>query len=183
MVNSKVVTQLPKALHKLSDDQGANAAVAVILKPTKTDYEILLVKRAENPKDTWSGQTALPGGKRSGEDPNLQATVMRETREETGINLENSQFLGTLPPVQSHPRRDLIILPFVALFKQEPEIRLSKEELSAYAWIPIERIAASNGTAEIRGSKVPAFMLENMLVWGITHRILTELLQAMSQVT
>ena len=62
----------------------------------------MFVKRAEKSTDPWSGQTALPGGKCDPKDQDMKATVVRETLEETGINLlEGYQFLGVMDPVNS----------------------------------------------------------------------------------
>ena len=66
----------------------ANAAVVIILRSNHKDVEVLLVKRAKKITDPWSGQVALPGGKKNSNDENLKNTVIRETLEETGIHLQ-----------------------------------------------------------------------------------------------
>ena len=137
-----------------------NAAVTLLLKPKDEDFEILLVKRATYPADVWSDQMAFPGGKREPQDANLKATVTRETLEETGINLSESRFLGVLNAVQSLPRRDLRILPFVVALENEPKITLNHSELDSYMWVPYEEIVQSKGkTVEPNFGEVPAFIL------------------------
>ncbi|MFB3888615.1 MAG: CoA pyrophosphatase [Candidatus Bathyarchaeia archaeon] len=174
MVNPQTIQKLPSVLRPVTDEQGANAAVALILKPAKSDYEILLVKRAENPKDPWSGQIALPGGKRDSKDADLRATVLRETREETGITLKEKNLLGVLNVLESEPRRNLCILPFAAFLEDDPQIHLSATELEAYMWVPYERIIRSETTVKFGFAKVAAYKLQNATVWGITHRILSD---------
>ena len=78
-----------------SDFLTGNAAVVALLRENNQRVEILFVKRTKTPKDPWSGQTAFPGGKRSSADKDLKDTVIRETCEETSLNLrERCMFLG-----------------------------------------------------------------------------------------
>ena len=68
------------------------AAVAVI----QSGQHLLLLRRAHNPLDPWSGHIALPGGRlESGE--SLLETARRETFEETGIILDDAHCIGSLP--------------------------------------------------------------------------------------
>jgi len=127
-------------LKPISHEQGANAAVALLLTPGRNDVDLLLVKRVETPYDTWSGQMALPGGKREPEDLSLKDTVVRETWEETGVALGRCRFLGVLGAVRSEPKPDFVILPFVVLLDGEPELKLSAGELESFMWVPYEKI-------------------------------------------
>lgn len=53
--------KLSKGLRPISDEQNANAAVALLLKPKNEGFTVLFVKRVENLADPWSGQMAFPG--------------------------------------------------------------------------------------------------------------------------
>ena len=111
--------KLSKLLDPIIENVYANAAVVILLREEEQGCQILLVKRAEKSDDPWSGQTALPGGKRNSEDRNLMETVVRETLEETCINLlEGCRFLGTMEPLRSTQRPEMMILPFVVLLEQ-----------------------------------------------------------------
>src|SRR5690606_20266054 len=73
------------------------AAVSIVLTPDEAGPELLLIKRAVWEGDPWSGQVALPGGRREPGDPTLWHTAARETREETGMDiLRDARLLGTL---------------------------------------------------------------------------------------
>lgn len=63
------------------------------------DPEVLLIKRAARAGDRWTSHIALPGGKRDKEDPHDRATSERETREETGLelNVDHCLYVGNLP--------------------------------------------------------------------------------------
>ena len=175
MVKAIVLTEkLPTVLKSLNDEQKANAAVALILIPTSNDVELLIVRRATRRADPWSGQMALPGGKREKNDENLRATVARETYEETGINLREGTFIGVLSAVQSVPRKDLVILPYVVMLEKEPQVCLNSE-LDAFMWVQYEKIVKTKGkTVESGFGEVSAFLVDNSVVWGITYGILQD---------
>ena len=128
----------------------ADAAVVVLLRKTEQDFEVLFVKRAERPTDPWSGQTALPGGKRNSEDQNLKQTVIRETLEETSINLlEDCRFLGAMETVRSTQRPEMKIIPFVVLQEKEQSIKLN-DELTGYFWASLKGLVQCKGTVKFR---------------------------------
>lgn len=181
LVGVSTVEKLSRILRPISDEQGANAAVALLLKPKGGDLEVLLVRRVENSSDPWSGQMALPGGKRDSADANLPQTVVRETVEETGIKLDHCRFLGVMTALRSEPRPSIKVLPFVVLLEREPQIRLNKKELESFIWVPYEEIVRSKGTTEFSFGKVPAYLLKCGIVWGVTYRILERFVQAIGK--
>lgn len=63
------------------------------------DPEVLFIKRASRAGDRWTGHVALPGGKRDPEDADDQATAIRETWEEIGLDLTAEEYMpvGNLP--------------------------------------------------------------------------------------
>jgi 8-oxo-dGTP pyrophosphatase MutT (NUDIX family) len=178
LVSAEAIAKLPAVLKPISDEQGANAAVALLLKPARNDFDLLLVKRVENPSDTWSGQMALPGGKREPKDTSLKDTVMRETLEETGITLGKRRFLGVLDAVRSEPKPDFKILPFVVLLEDEPKLKLNKAELETFIWAPYQEVVQSKGMVEFSFGKVPAYIFADGIVWGVTYKILSEFIKA-----
>lgn len=63
------------------------------------DPEVLLIKRAARAGDRWTSHIALPGGKMEPDDANDRATSIRETMEETGLelNTDHCLYIGNLP--------------------------------------------------------------------------------------
>ena len=159
-------------LEPASEGQDANAAVALLLKPVDQDLKVLFVKRVENPADPWSGQMAFPGGKRDAKDQNLKQTVVRETLEETNINLlDRCRFLGVMETLRSKQRPEMKILPFVVLLEHEPSIKLN-EELEGFVWISSEELVKHKGTVKFSFGEFPAYIVGNSVIWGLTYRIL-----------
>ena len=158
------------------------AAVAVVIAPDPD--AILLIRRADRLGDPWSGHMALPGGRREPEDPDLLVTVIRETREEVGIDLITEQLLGSLDNVV--PRTPLLppvaVRPFVFLRPARPPLVLNPE-VAAIQWVTLDDLLQPGGyhlaSLEIAGQKreVQAYRLDDAIVWGMTERILSSLFQ------
>ena len=158
-----------------SDFLTGNAAVVALLRENNHHIEILFVKRTQTPKDPWSGQTAFPGGKRSCADKDLKDTVIRETCEETSLNLRKGcRFLGALEPINSIQRPTMKILPFVVWQLEKQEIRLN-HELSNYFWVPFTELTKNKGTTQYLSKNYPAYVIQNHVVWGITYQITNSL--------
>jgi len=159
-----------------SPDESAQAAVAILVRPTLDDLEFLLVKRAEVPGDPWSGDMAFPGGKRTPGDRSLLDTVTREVREETGIDLDGSPAAGFMEPLVSSVRRTLCVQPIIYRLDEEPEVRLNYE-LTRYLWVPSAVLRGSRAQAAVKGWEGPVFMVGGEVVWGLTYRMLDKILE------
>jgi 8-oxo-dGTP pyrophosphatase MutT (NUDIX family) len=154
--------------------------VAVLIAPDPD--AILLIRRADRPGDPWSGHMALPGGRREPEDADLLATVIRETREEVGIDLMTEPLLGSLDDVV--PRTPVLppiaVRPFVFTLVSRPNFDLNPEVADA-RWVQLDRLLQPESRrlvqVEIQGGsrQVEAYHLEDAIVWGMTERILSSL--------
>jgi 8-oxo-dGTP pyrophosphatase MutT (NUDIX family) len=172
----------------LAPDDGAprRAAVAVVFRHTAADQvELLLIKRSEREGDPWSGHVALPGGRHEPSDATLQDTAIRETLEETGIDIaRDGHVLGTLDELR--PRTvalpAIIVTPFVAVVPPDVSIETSDEVADAF-WVRLASFADPSVAVEsevtARGAtwRVPSYHLGAHVVWGMTERILHNLLR------
>lgn len=171
-------TERLRELLKTGEGVRAGAAVAMLLRRDVNDLHVLLVKRAVNPSDPWSGDIALPGGRPHPEDRNLRDTAIRETMEETGIDIRGCDLLGTLNAVNSNVDPVMVVLPFVAVCDEAPKITLSGE-LCSYFWVPIGQLRRSKGVTMVRHREVPSYFVNGEVVWGLTYRMLENLLELM----
>ncbi|MBU7016661.1 MAG: CoA pyrophosphatase [Theionarchaea archaeon] len=174
------IKNLSQVLNPITEEEEATAAVALILTPVNRDVSVLFVKRVERPQDPWSGQVALPGGKRDPADKTLKETVVRETAEETGINILNCGFLGVLKTHISLPRPGMKILPFVILCDDEPLITLNTEELEEFFWISLTELAAKKGRISFPFGEFPAYIIGDHTIWGLTYKIIEDFFQALA---
>jgi len=158
------------------------AAVSVVLR-TSTELEVLLIKRAESERDPWSGHVALPGGRRDPEDANLRRTAIRETSEETGVELSSSGWpMGRLAQVApSHPTLPrMTITPYVFGVPAEIEANAASAEVDRVLWVtlPVLFDPKTLGTTTIQlpagPADFPCYWVSGHAIWGLTFRILSE---------
>jgi 8-oxo-dGTP pyrophosphatase MutT (NUDIX family) len=160
------------------------AAVAIVLHARESGPHVLMLRRATHDGDPWSGQIGLPGGRMEPGDASLLETAIRETREETALDLLASRLLGALDEVR--PRTPalppIIVRPFVFTLGEHsvPPLAASPEVAELF-WAPLEALldpaAAGHATVRIRGDDrtVDAIEFEGRIVWGMTERILRSL--------
>jgi 8-oxo-dGTP pyrophosphatase MutT (NUDIX family) len=159
------------------------AAVAAVLHDEPAGPRVLLMKRVERTGDPWSGHISLPGGGYQASDASLLETAIRETREELGIELAGARVLGGLAPL--HPRSSgplgIEVTPFVFALDAAPEPVCGPEALSAF-WLPLA-LAASGSldamyTYPTTQMEFPSWQYDGHVIWGLTWRILGDLLAA-----
>ncbi len=161
------------------------AAVALLLRETTAgDAELLFIRRAERAGDPWSGQVAFPGGREDALDRSLEATAVRETLEEIGVDLRRAgRVLGTLDDLRpvTPVLPPIVVRPFVVAV--EPLLAVTTgEEVAAAFWVPLAALLAPGASIETavraRGVelRVPAFHHQGEVIWGMTERILQRML-------
>jgi len=161
------------------------AAVAAALRAGADGLEVLLMQRAERPGDRWSGQVSLPGGHIEPDDADAAAAAAREAHEEVGVDLRSdAHCVGELHPVQAMARGrrvDLWITPVVFSYHGAGALTLGPEAADAF-WLPIEPARRGELDAEHRYEHeglvypLPSWRYGERVVWGLTHKILRELL-------
>jgi 8-oxo-dGTP pyrophosphatase MutT (NUDIX family) len=157
--------------------------VALLLVPAPAGLELLLIKRAEHPGDPWSGQMALPGGRKDPLDAHLLATVTRETCEEVGVELSPDRLLGELDDLQPRTRTlpPVMVRPFVFGLPARPEIRTSGE-VALFLWVPLAQFSERRNRTEVpipgRGM-FPGIAVGGQVVWGMTERIIVPFIELM----
>lgn len=190
LLKHKDVARLARALRDTpgkevdAEDGIIWAAIAVTLRLGEAgEPELLMIKRAEHEGDPWSGHVACPGGREEVGDASLEATAIRETREETGIDLGRvGRIIGTLDDLS--PRTPylppIVIRPFVAVAPATVVVTHSEEVADSF-WVSLSvlRDPASwgTGTIQIRGTprQERVFRHGQHQVWGLTERVLRQL--------
>ena len=171
----------PGASLRPPNDGRRCAAVAAVLHDEPAGPRVLLMKRTERLGDPWSGHISLPGGRYDQRDEDLLATAIRETREELGIELAGARLLGNLPtlsPLSAGPN-GIEVTPFVFATQEPVEPHVSAEAAAAF-WLPIET-AMSGALDDLytypgTDRRFPSWRFEGHVIWGLTFRILAELL-------
>ncbi|MCZ7650115.1 MAG: CoA pyrophosphatase [Thermoanaerobaculia bacterium] len=169
---------------------GRKAAVAAVARDGAAGAELLFIRRAEHPRDPWSGQMGLPGGRVDPGDAGPLATAIRETREELALDLAAAgRLLGALSEARTHlrlGRSPYSVAPFVFAIAGDPAFAPSAEVQEAL-WVPLAFLAdparRDSLTWVRRGVPLPmpCCRFEGRPIWGLTLRIVDELLAVAAQ--
>lgn len=160
------------------------AAVGLLLAPAEDDHlELLLIRRAEQPGDPWSGQMALPGGRRDPSDLDLLATVARETWEEVGVRVSRDELLGELDDLEPRTRTlpPVVVRPFVFGLAAKPAVHPSPE-VAECMWVSLDELASGHTRTQILipsrpGEPFPGYRVGAHVVWGMTERIISPFIE------
>ena len=194
MTASEAIQSLRRVLERREPARGprepsvSQAAVLLALRTTDP-LELLLIERAEKEGDPWSGHMALPGGRRESRDPDLMATALRETQEETGLVVPPDAVLGALDEVHPAARRrfSIMIAPFVAVVPPDAVAVPSPAEVETALWVPLPHLASEEAVDEIlieleeESRSFPALSYRDYVIWGLTHRILLDFMEMAKQ--
>ncbi len=158
------------------------ASVAIILRK-KRRLDTLMIKRAERAGDPWSGQIAFPGGRKEPGDSSLLQTAIRETLEETGVDLKSKgRLLGYFGTFRTHTGT-MLVAPCVFLLRGEVRAR-KNTEVESFRWVPMSAFLVDASKSEFlleRGDfrqSFPAYKYGDYVIWGLTHRIISSLVSA-----
>ncbi len=168
---------------------GRDAAVLVLFSGPKDsptgglpdDADLLVTVRASTLRH-HAGQAAFPGGAADPGDEGPIYTALREAGEETGIDTGRLQPLATLekmfiPPSGFH------VVPVLAYSEDPgPVAVVDESETAVVARVPVRAfinpenrlmVYRKENTRRLAG---PAFLLNEMLVWGFTGQVISAML-------
>lgn len=139
---------------------GCNASVVALI---SKNGKVLLIKRRERDNDPWSGHIALPGGRRE-RNEDCKETAIRECLEEVGIKPCKLIDLGTYYP---HNMTSLSVRAFMSCVGDEVIPNIQKEEVDHAFWVML---------TDLKKGEDNAFYYENYRIWGMTYRILKDII-------
>lgn len=170
----------------VEDSSLRQAAVAILIRLGEADEpELFFIERAIYEGDPWSGQIAFPGGRAEAGDESLLNTAMRETYEETQIDLRScGQLVGALDDLQPMTVRlpPIFVRPFLFFVAGVPEPVLSSEVAHTF-WVPLsdllDRTVWRDTQVKALGGEISrvAFHHRGFVIWGMTERILSGMLE------
>jgi len=186
----RVPPELVAALSAAATGPSRDAAVLVLFSGPQAghrpgrlpeDADLLLTVRAGTLRH-HAGQAAFPGGAADPGDDGPVHTAVREANEETGLDPARLQPLGALermfiPPSGFH------VVPVLAYSPDPgPVMVVDESETAAVARVPLRafvnprnRLMVYRSGAERRFAG-PAFLLNEMLVWGFTGHVISAML-------
>ena len=150
-----------------------------------TNFVLILRKMY---KGVHSAQVGFPGGKYEEGDNDLMTTAMRETEEEVGVPTSILNIIKPMSPLYIPPS-NFIVHPFLAVSECKPLFRKQEDEVEDIIEVSLLDFLNDRNVLMTRVPtsynvevEVPAFKLNDHIVWGATAMMLSELKDLLKQV-
>jgi 8-oxo-dGTP pyrophosphatase MutT (NUDIX family) len=126
-----------------------------------------------------AGEISFPGGRQDHPDERLLDTALREAQEEIGLDPEQVDVKGALPPVGTFVT-GYKVHPFVGTIPDGLRFRPSPAEVAAVLEFTLDQLREGFAMRRLirRGVPIrtPTYEVGEHMIWGATARILSELL-------
>lgn len=163
------------------------AAVAIIQRGEGIDDSALfLIQRARRSDDPWSGDMAFPGGRLQADDTSSVHTAMRETFEETGMDLfEHGRYQHRLTDrlTRHHSRwAPMVVTPHAFSWTGPDRFSLNHEAMAG-VWVPTAYLANPEHRDTLRfrvpgGSiPLPCYRYQGYCIWGLSYSMIQDWLR------
>lgn len=147
------------------------------------EIELLFIQKADVKGYPWANQMAFPGGHKDKTDLSTRDTALRELEEEMGIVQENVEVIGSFGHFQTINSKD--IEAFAGIWNQKDVIRHDAAEISRVFKIPLTYLIEIHKKKDFHLHTPNIMQLtypyEDVLIWGVTAKILYHLLDSLLQ--
>ena len=163
------------------------AAVMALFYPNPLNEAMLVLILRNSYKGVHSAQIGFPGGKIEPEDNSIKSAALRETEEEIGISQNLVKVIRPMSPIYIPPSNFLVYpflgtsYDFLKFKKQDEEVKDIIQVRVADFLSPKSVINTLVPTSYNIEVEVPAFKLNNHIVWGATAMMLSEIKVVLEQ--
>ncbi|WP_133549233.1 NUDIX hydrolase [Salegentibacter sp. 24] len=172
-----------KAMENLDVDslQPNRAGVMAVFYPDIFDRTHLVLILRKTYKGVHSNQIGFPGGRVEPEDENLEQTALRETEEEVGIPRSKIKVIKELTRLYIPPS-NFWVQPYLGLLEETPTLTPQVSEVERILEVDLDHfldhsnfVKQELSTSYSNKMIVPAFKLNEQIVWGATGMMLSEI--------
>ena len=163
------------------------AGVMALFYPDKKQKTTLVLILRKTYNGVHSAQVGFPGGKLEDEDKSLQDAAVRETFEEVGVPIKDIKVVKQLSEVYIPPS-NFYVQPFIGISHNTPNFIKQDDEVEAIIEVELQHfldkkqvITKTVSTSYSVEVEVPAFKLNNHVVWGATAMMLSEIKDILKQ--
>ena len=171
----KIKTGLTTEINPKIDNSEKQKLAAVLIIIYDDPPKILMTKKPMT-MTQHGGEIAFPGGKLIDSDYNLLETALRETEEETGLNISKNNVIGQLKQVTTL-NSGFTILPFICILDRISNL-VANSEVETFLQIPLVSFLKTlqNDIDPNHNSiqEMFQFTFEKNLIWGASARMLKE---------
>lgn len=171
--------------HLMEIDITANnpreAGVVGLFYPGIDQEAMLVLILRKTYKGVHSNQVGFPGGKREIFDDDIEATALRETEEEVGVSRKQITLVKKMTRVYVPPS-NFWVQPFIGFTEFTPTFIPEEAEVEAILEVKVTDFLAEESiviqkitTSYAVDLDVPAFLLNENIVWGATAMMLSEI--------
>lgn len=154
--------------------------VALFYPDENTETKLVLILR-KTYKGVHSAQVGFPGGKVEISDASIQHAAIRETWEEVGVPEHEIEILRAMTQVYIPPS-NFFVHPFIGISRATPKFIKQDDEVEAIIEVFLKDFISETSVVTKTVSTsynvqvaVPAFQLNNHVVWGATAMMLSEI--------
>ena len=171
-----------------TENEPKNAAVLMLVYPKNHIAHLALIVRNTYP-GVHSSQISFPGGKEELQDKTLEITALRETEEEVGIPMNKVKIIRQCSEIYIPPS-NFLVTPYLGFSKENLQFIPNPDEVQRVLEFPIHQLLNDKTIVQTKMTTsyavniaVPAFEVENFLIWGATAMMLSELKELIKNAT